>query len=92
MSIEERKLKNAFKKVLKRFPQYKCVGNIDNADIAIFSDDTVADRFYIVLIGPDNKEILRTKPKIFYLKHKNPRNRRQLVGNDVGMHHFMING
>ena len=76
MSIEERRTKNAIKKVLKRFPQYKCVDNIDNADIAIFTDDTVTDHFYIVLIGPNNKEILRTKPKIFYLKHKNPRNRR----------------
>ena len=92
MSIEERRSKNAFKKVLKRFPQYKHVDNIDNADLAIFTDDAVVDHFYIVLINPNNKEILRTNPKIFYLKHKNPRNRRQLVGNDVGMHHFMLNG
>ena len=92
MSIEERRRKNVFKKVLKRFPQYKCVDNIDNADIAIFSEDAVVDSFYIVLIRPGNKEILRNEPKVFHLKHKNPRNRRQLVANDVALHHFMKNG
>ena len=88
----EKRLKNGIKKILKSCPQYKLIDDIDNADLGIiFTDDT--DHFYSIIIGPDNKEKLRNENrKIFYLKHKNPRNRRQLLGNDIGKHHFMLNG
>ena len=91
MSVYEKRTENGIKKILRNFPQYKCVDNIDNADLAIvFTADT--DHFYVITIGVDNKEILNNvNQKIFYLKHKNPRNRRQLVDNDVGRKHFMIN-
>ena len=91
MSVIEKRIENGIKRILKNFPQYKRVDDIDNADLAIvFTADT--DHFYVITIGPDNKERLNNEPKIFYLKHKNPRNRRRLVGNDVGRHHFMLNG
>ena len=91
MSDYEKRTKNGIKRILKKFPQYKRVDNIDNADLAIvFTADT--DKFYIITIGPDNKERLRNEVKIFYLKHKNPRNRERLVGSDISKHHFMLNG
>ena len=92
MSVYERRLKNGIKKILKKFPQYERVENIDDADIAIiFTADT--DHFYVITIGVDNKERLKklVNLKVFYLKHTNPRNRRQLIANDISRRHFMIN-
>ena len=91
MSVFEKRIGNGIKRILKNFPQYKRVDNIDDADLAVvFTADT--DKFYVITIGPDNKERLRSEPKIFCLKHKNPRNRRRLVDNDISKHHFMLNG
>ena len=92
MSVYERRLKNGIKRILKKFPQYERVENIDDADIAvIFTADTYD--FYIITIDPINKESLKKLIylKVFYLKHTNPRNRRQLVSNDVGRKHFLMN-
>ena len=96
MSVNEKRIKNGMKRILKNFPQYKRVDDIDNADLAIIFADADRINFYIIAIESHNKEKLRNgtneKVKIFYLKHKNPRNRKQLVNNDVGKNHFMLEG
>ena len=94
MSLSERKEKNSIKRVQKRFPQYKLVKDIDNADLAfIFCYDDL-NKFNVVNINPSVKEYLKNnndeKTTVFYLKHKNDRNRRQIVNNDVGKNHFMV--
>ena len=94
MSLSERKTKNGIKRVLKGFPQYKLVKDIDNADLAfIFCDDDL-NKFNIRIINPLVKEHLKNnndeKTTVFYLKHKNDRNRRQIINNDVGKNHFML--
>ena len=93
MSLSERKEKNGIKLVLKRFPQYKLVKDIDNADLAlIFCYDNL-NKFNVVTINPSVKEYLKNnndeKTTVFYLKHKNDRNRRQIIHNDVGKNRFM---
>ena len=92
----KKRTKNGIKRILKKFPQYKRVVDIDDADLAIIyhADDTV--KFKILIINSSNKEDLRNetseKIKIFYLKHKNQRNRKQLIINDVDRNHFMLQG
>ena len=94
MSVSERRTKNSIKRILKKFPQYKCIDNIDVADLAIIyhADDT--EKFQVLIINSFNREDLKNntneKLKIFYLKHKNQRNRKQLVINDVDRNHFML--
>ena len=94
MSVSENRTKNEMKKILKNFPQYKRVNDIDNADLAIIFTAADIKNFYIIAIESYDKEKLKNgtneKVKIFYLKHKNPRNRKQLVDNDVGKNHFMF--
>ena len=94
MSVNERRTKNSIKRILKKFPQYKRIDNIDDADLAIIyhADDT--EKFQVLIINSFNRENLRNetseKIKIFYLKHKNQRNRKQLIINDVDRNHFML--
>ena len=95
MSLSERKEKNGIKRVLKRFPQYKLVKDIDNADLAlIFCCNNDFNKFHVVNINPSVKEYLKNnndeKTTVFYLKHKNDRNRRQIIHNDVAKNHFML--
>ena len=96
MSVNEKRTKNGMKRILKNFPQYKRVDDIDNADLAILFAAADIKNFYIIAIEPHNKEKLKNgtneKVKIFYLKHKNPRDRNQLVNGDVGKNHFMLQG
>ena len=94
MSLSERKEKNSIKRVLKRFPQYKLVKDIDNADLALTFCYDDLNKFDVVIINPSVKEHLKNindeKTTVFYLKHKNDRNRRQIIDNDVGKNHFMV--
>ena len=94
MSLSERKEKNSIKRVLKRFPQYKLVKDIDNADLALTFCYDDLNKFDVVIINPSVKEHLKNindeKTTVFYLKHKNDRNRRQIIDNDVGKNHFML--
>ena len=96
MSVNERRTKNSIKRILKKFPQYKRIDNIDDADLAIIyhADDT--EKFKVLIINSSNREDLKNetseKIKIFYLKHKNQRNRKQLIINDVNRNHFMLQG
>ena len=96
MSVSEKRTKNGLKLILKRFPQYKRVVDIDDADLAIIYDVDDKEKFQVLIIDPLIKEELRneTNEKIttFYLKHKNQRNRKQLIINDVNRNHFMLNG
>ena len=94
MSANERRIKNSIKRIIKKFPQYKVVDNIDNANLAVLYDVNGTDRFNILVLGPNEKEKLKNETyeelKIFYLKHKNPRDRRQLINNDIDRNHFVL--
>ena len=94
MSLSERKQKNGIKRVQKRFPQYKLVKDIDNADLALIFCRHDSNKFHVLNINPSAKEHLKNnndeKTTVFYLKHKNDRNRRQIVNNDVAKNHFML--
>ena len=94
MSLSERKEKNGIKRVLKGFPQYKLVKDIDNADLALTFCYHNLNKFHVIIINPSVKEHLKNnndeKTTVFYLKHKNDRNRRQIIDNDVGKNHFML--
>ena len=96
MSVSEKRIKNSLKRILKKFPQYKSVDDIDNADLAVIYNVVDTEKFQILAINSHNKEKLRNETreevKIFYLKHKNQRNRKQLVNNDVDRNHFMLQG
>ena len=94
MSLIERKEKNGIKRVLKRFYQYKLVKDIDNADLALVFCYYNLNKFHAVnIINPSAKEHFKNnndeKTTVFYLKHKNDRNRRQIVHNDVCKNHLM---
>ena len=94
MSLSERREKNVIKRVLKGFPQYKLVKDIDNADLVLTFCCDVLNKFHIVNINPSVKEHLKNnndeKTTVFYLKHKNDRNRRQIIHNDVCKNRFML--
>ena len=94
MSVSERRTKNSMKRILKKFPQYKRIDNIDDADLAIIYHADDIEKFQVLIINSSNREDLKNntneKLKIFYLKHKNQRNRKQLVINDVDRNHFML--
>ena len=96
MSLKERKIKNGIKRVLKKFPQYKIVKDIDDADLAFIYSDEDLNKFNIVAINPSVKEHLKNnndeKITVYYLKHKNDRNKKQIINNDVGKNHFMLQG
>ena len=96
MSLNERKTKNGIKRILKKFPQYKRIDEIDDADLAIIYDADDINRFNVLMLNPANKEQLKNndneKITLFYLKHRNDRNRRQIILNDVDKKHFMLQG
>ena len=96
MSVSEKRIKNSLKRILKKFPQYKSVDVIDNADLAVIYNITDTEKFQILAINSQNKERLKNETreflKVFYFKHKNQRNRRQLVNNDVDKKHFALQG
>ena len=87
--MEERIRKNSIKRILKNFPQYKLVDNIDNADLAIIYNTDVMEKF-----NTDNRNEIKNnsneKLTFFFLRHKNERNRRQIVINNVDKKHFML--
>ena len=94
MSVNEKRIKNSIKRILKKFPQYKRIDNIDDADLAIIYNADDTEKFNILLINSSNRKNLKNetneKIKIFYLKHKNQRNRKQLIMNDVERNHFIL--
>ena len=94
MSLNERKIKNGIKRILKRFPQYKRVDDIDDADLVVIYRDDDINRFHVVILNSINKEELKNndneKTTLLYLRHKNDRNRRQNIINDVDKKHFMV--
>ena len=94
MTTNERRVKNSIKRILKKFPQYKVVDNIDNADLMVIYDVNDTERFRMVVLDSNNKEKLRNSEteelRIFYLKHKNTRDRRQLVNSNINRNHFVL--
>ena len=94
--MDERIRKNSIKRILKNFPQYKIVDNIDNADLAVIYDADDMEKFNVLILNPINKNEIKNnnneKLTFFYLRHKNERNRRQIVINDVDKKHFMLHG
>ena len=93
MSLNERKIKNGIKRILKRFPQYKRVDDIDDADLVVIYHNDNINIFQVLILNLINKEKLKNnddeKITLFYLKNKNDRNRRQIIINDVNKKHFM---
>ena len=92
--MDERIRKNSIKRILKNFPQYKLVDNIDNADLAVIYNTDEKEKFNILILNPDNRNQIKTnsneKLTFFFLRHKNERDRRQIVINNVGKKHFML--
>ena len=92
MSKEEGRIKNNLKRFLKRFPQYKTADNIDDADIALLFSIENVEKFMILALTSSNKEDIRNTTdegiQILYLKHKNPRNKKQLIANNIDKKHF----
>ena len=73
--MDERIRKNSIKRILKNFPQYKLVDNIDNADLAIMYDFDEKEKFKILVLNPDNRNQIKSndneKLTFFFLRHKN---------------------
>ena len=92
MTTNERRVKNGLKKFLKRFPQYKSVGNIDDADIAVVFSLFDTEKFIVLEVETSNKERFGDYPeelfKVFFLKHKNPRNKKQIIVNDINRKYY----
>ena len=92
MSINEKRTKNGLKRFLKRFPQYKSVDNIDDADVAMIYLVVNTEKFIVLEINSSAKEKLKNiteeSLRIFYLKHKNPRNKKQIIGNDINRKYY----
>ena len=92
--MDERIRKNSIKRILKNFPQYKLVDNIDNADLAVIYNTDEKEKFNILILNPDNRNQIKTnsneKLTFFFPRHKNERDRRQIVINNVGKKHFML--
>ena len=87
MPVDEKRVKNELKKFIKRFPQYESVGSIDDADIAVVFSLFDRERFLVLEVEPTTKERLGNYPeelfKVCFLKHKNPRNKKQIIDNDI---------
>ena len=94
--MDERIRKNSIKRILKNFPRYKLVNNIDNADLAVIYNTDEKEKFNILILNPDNRNQIKTnsneKITFFFLRHKNERNRRRIVINNVYKKHFMLHG
>ena len=86
--MEEKIRKNSIKRILKNFPQYKLVYNIDNADLAVIYNTDEMEKFNILILNPDNRNEIKNnineKLTFFFLRHKNERDRRQIIINNVG--------
>ena len=48
MSINEKRTKNGLKRFLKRFPQYKSVDSIDDADIVVVFSLFDTEKFIVL--------------------------------------------
>ena len=87
MPVDEKRVKNELKKFIQRFPQYKSVDNIDDADIAVVFSLFDREKFLVLEVEPTNKERFGNYPeelfKVCFLKHKNPRNKKQIIYNDI---------
>ena len=92
--MEERMRRNSIKRILKNFPQYKLVDNIDNADLSVIYNSDEKEKFKVLVLDSDNRNQIKNngneKLTFFFLRHKNERDRRQIVINNVGKKHFML--
>ena len=94
--MDERMRRNSIKRILKSFPQYKLVDNIDNADITIVYNADVAGKFNVLILDQDSRNVIKNindeKIIFFFLRHRNERNRRNIVINNVDKKYFMLHG
>ena len=84
--LQQRKIKNQLKRLLKSFNQYKLTDNIIEAQLLLLFDKEKAHQSTVILIDDEVKEIVenRLPPDFipYFLKPKNKRNRRtQAVSN-----------
>ena len=94
MPVDEKRVKNGLKKFLKRFPQYKFTDSIEDADIAVVFSLFDREKFLVLEVEPKNKERFGNYPeelfKVCFLKHKNPRNKKQIIGNDINRKYYKV--
>ena len=94
--MDERIRKNSIKRILKNFPQYKLVDNIDNADLAVIYSTDIIEKFNTLVLTPENRNQIKNnnneKLTFFFLRHKDERNRRRIVINNVDKKQFMLHG
>ena len=48
----QRKIKNGIKRMLKGFPQYKRVDDMDDADLVVIYREDDINRFHVVILNP----------------------------------------
>ena len=87
MPVDEKRVKKQIKKFIKRFPQYKPVDSIEDANIAVVFSLFDRERFLVLEIEPKNKEKFGNYPeetfKVCFLKHTNPRDKKQIIDGDI---------
>ena len=87
MPVDEKRAKKQIKRFIKRFPQYKSADSIEDADIAVVFSLFDREKFLVLEVEPKNKEKFGNYPeeifKVCFLKHKNPRDKKQIIDNDI---------
>ena len=93
LQMTEKRINNGIKRVLKQFPQYKLVNNIEQGDVAIIFNKKDTEYFCIVHIDSEFKEIFKNSTSetevIIFLKHKNIRNTKHNVLSDITKKKFL---
>ena len=93
LQMIEKRINNAIKRILKLFPQYKLVNNIEQGDVAITFDKKDLEYFTIVHIDSKFKEkvisLTNETEVIIFLKHKNSRNTNNNVISDITKKKFL---
>ena len=93
LQMIEKRINNGIKRVLKLFPQYKLVNNIEQGDVAIIFDKENTEYFTVIYIDSDFKEKVKNLTNetevIVFLKHKNSRNTNKNVLSDITKKKFL---
>ena len=89
----ERKINNGLKRILKNFPQYKLVDNIDEGEIVLIFNKNYIEHFSVILLDDEVKEEVKnnfdSNYAIFFIKPKNRRNSRLQAHADIDKRRFM---
>ena len=92
MPVDEKRAKKQIERFIKRFPQYEVIDNIENANIAVVFSLFDREKFLVLEVDPKNKEKFGNYPeeifKVCFLKHTNPRNKKQIIYNDISKKYY----